>query len=107
MDVAKTYVAHLKSKMTQEEIDAALMAKMEADEKEIERLRADLAEQCRLLGLGGEREARLMARLAESQAREARLREALTALVGETECECRNCMAAYDTLKCEAPAPPK
>lgn len=43
----------------------------------IRELRADNAEQCRLLGMGSEREARLMAQLAESQARELRLREAL------------------------------
>lgn len=39
-------------------------------------LECELAEQCRLLGMGSEREARLMALLAESQAREAKLRKA-------------------------------
>lgn len=43
----------------------------------IAQLRADLSEQCPLLGMSGEREARLMAQLAEGQAREATLRKAL------------------------------
>lgn len=50
-------------------------------EDEAARLRTELDEQCRLLGMGSEREARLMAQLAESQARELRMREALTAVV--------------------------
>lgn len=41
------------------------------------RLRAELAEQARLNGMGSEREARLMAQLAACQAENLRLREAL------------------------------
>lgn len=35
------YVRHLKARMTQAEIDEALMLKMDADEKEIKRLREE------------------------------------------------------------------
>lgn len=45
--------------------------------EEVREMRAELDEQCRLLGMGASREARLMAQLAESQARELRLREAI------------------------------
>lgn len=44
---------------------------------EIERLRAELAEQCRLLGAGSEREARLMARVEELKREIERLRAAI------------------------------
>lgn len=44
---------------------------------EVERLKFDLSEECRLNGMGSEREARLMAQVEEGRRENAKLREAL------------------------------
>lgn len=90
------YGKHFKDRMTQAEIDSALMAKMEADQREIARLRDELAEARRQVCDGvvivhpnGVREprcgsAQMMSELAAVQAREAKLREALSKAIETT-----------------------
>lgn len=67
-------------------------------------LEHDLAEQCRLLGMGSEREARLMAQLAESQARDANLRKALQLCIGTLEEDGREHTAWFAKRAIDLPA---
>ena len=70
-----------------------------AAQKRIKELEKELDEQCRLHGMGSEREARQLARIAELEANLNRANVALKDQQIEVNCECKNCMNAHFAIE--------